>query len=87
MAPIAQARPDAHVFMQLHMVNSGGQASRSVFIMTSYLGAILSLRDPRRDRFALQCAMDVSSQCWRCQGVHTRVQKSHSRDAAFAASI
>jgi len=47
MAPIAQACLDTHVFMQSHMVKSGGQASRSVFIMTSYLGTILLFRNLR----------------------------------------
>jgi len=66
MAPITQARPDAHVFMQSHMANLGGQASSSVFIPTSYLGAFWFLRDARRDRFALLCAMDGSGQYLRC---------------------
>ena len=43
MAPIAQAHPDAHVFMQSYMVNLGGQVSRFVFITTSCLGAPLVL--------------------------------------------
>ena len=37
MAPIAQARPDAHVFMQSHMVISEGQASSFVLITKEYL--------------------------------------------------
>jgi len=32
----------------------------TLFISTSYLGAISSLRGPRRDRFGLQCKADVS---------------------------
>jgi len=62
MAPIAQARPDAYVFMQSHMVNPGGRASRSVFITTSYLGAISSLRRQRQDQDPFPCAASRISQ-------------------------
>jgi len=85
-APIAQARPDAYVFMPSHKVNSGGRASRAVFFTTSYLGSLSSSHGPRRHRFGLQCKVDAFGHCPRCLGVHQWVQ-CYSHDTSVAAAV